>query len=187
METLQKKMKWKEFRDMNVPEDDTSIYELINGVIVKRASPNSPHQRALRKLFLKLGNLTESAQLGELFCAPYDVYFDEESAGVQPDILFVSNERSHIINENNGIVGVPDLIVEIVSKGSIDKDREVKKKLYRRFAVQEYWIVDPQYKTIEVYIIKKNDYHLVSFAEEKGKIKSEVLKGLHLDVDEVFG
>ncbi|MBI5917424.1 MAG: Uma2 family endonuclease [Bacteroidetes bacterium] len=190
METLiqkkQKKLTWPEFREMDIPEGDTSIYELINGEIVKRASPNSPHQRASHKLNGYFFIYNQKKKLGEFFHAPYDVYFDENTAGVQPDLLFVSKERNFIIQEGNGIVGAPDLIVEIVSKGSVANDRVTKKEVYERFAVKEYWIVDVRSKTVEVYRMEDDRYKLFSFAEEEGKIKSSVLPGFQMDVKNIF-
>jgi len=181
-----KSITWTEFRDMDFPEGDTSIYELINGEIVKRASPNSPHQRVSRNLTVLIEIYNREKKLGEIFTAPFDVFFDEKNAGVQPDLLFVSNERSFIIQKDNGIVGAPDLVVEIVSKGSVQNDRVTKKELYERFAVKEYWIVDPRYKTIEVYRMENDCYRLFSFAEEEGVIKSSVLEGFEGDVKNIF-
>jgi len=186
MDVLQKKMTWAEFKDMEIPDGDTSIYELINGEIVKRASPNSPHQRISLRLVVEFELYNRKKKIGEFFTAPFDVFFDEKTAGVQPDILFVSKKRDFIIKENNGIVGAPDLIVEIVSKGSVDKDREIKKRVYKRFAVKEYWIVDPIYKTIEVYKMEGDDYRLFAFAEDEGKITSSVLPDFELDVKVIF-
>ena len=190
METLvqkrQKKLTWAEFREMDIQEGDTSIYELINGEIVKRASPNTPHQSASVNLTLLFGIFIKKKKLGKLFHAPYDVYLDEHNAGIQPDLLFVSKERDFIIVEGNGIVGTPDLVVEIVSKGSVVNDRVTKKDLYQRFAVKEYWIVDVRSKTIEVYVMENDTYKLYSFAEEEGNIKSAVLTGFKLNVKDVF-
>ena len=115
------KITWTEFRDMDIPEGDTSIYELINGQIVKRASPNSPHQRASFKLSVEFGIYNKKKKAGEFFTAPFDVYLDEENAGIQPDLLFVSKERSFIVHENNGIVGAPDLVIEIIPKAQATK------------------------------------------------------------------
>ncbi len=78
------------------------------------------------------------------------------------------------------------MIVEIVSKGSIDKDREIKKEVYERFAVKEYWIVDPIHKTVEVYNMVNDRYKMTSFAEEKGKIISTVLPDFEMDVQVIF-
>lgn len=190
METLvtskQRKMNWDEFREMDIPDGDTSIYELINGEIVKRSSPNTPHQRASFKLSVELGIFNKKTKVGQFFTAPFDVFLDEFNAGIQPDLLFVSNERNFIIIEGNGIVGAPDLVVEIISKGSVVNDRVTKKDLYERFAIQEYWIVDVRSKTVEVYLMDNDRYRLFSFAEEEGTIKSSVLKGFKLNVKLIF-
>ncbi|MCK6692890.1 MAG: Uma2 family endonuclease [Thermoanaerobaculia bacterium] len=180
------KLTYAEFLELDIPEGDTSIYELINGEIVKRASPNAAHQSTSFKLSGIFFIYNQETKAGHFFTAPYDVYFEETSAGIQPDILFVSKERDFIIQQNNGVVGAPDLIVEIVSKGSVDKDRVIKKELYERFAVREFWIVDPAYKTVEVYQMADHRYHLAGFAEGTGKINSSVLPGFELEVSDIF-
>lgn len=186
MDTLIKKMTYADLLDMDIPEGDTSMYELINGEIVKRTSPNTPHQRASIYLIRQIDRYNESKKAGELFHAPYDLYFNEENAGIQPDLVFVSNERRSIIRENNGIVGAPDLIVEIISKGTMDKDRVTKKDLYEQFGVREYWIVDPRNESIEVYQLENKRYRLFSFAAEEGVIRSAVLPEFELEVSAIF-
>ncbi len=186
MEVLSKKMTYADLQELDLPEGDTGIYELLNGEIMRRSSPNIPRQRVSLKLIRHLDRYNEEKQLGELFHAPYDVCLDENNAGIQPDILFVSHERNFVILDNNGIVGVPDLIIEILSKGTAGKDRGIKKDIYEQFAVREYWIVDPQARSIEVYQIQDNRYRLCSFAAEEGTIQSSVLTDLELDVSTVF-
>ncbi|MBX2891201.1 MAG: Uma2 family endonuclease [Saprospiraceae bacterium] len=181
-----KKITWETFREMDIPEGDNSIYELINGEIMRRASPNSPHQRVSFKLSVEFGIYNKKKKAGEFFTAPFDVFFDEHTAEVQPDLLFVSNERSFIVQPNNGIVGAPDLIVEIISPGTVDRDRIMKKDVYERFAVKEYWVVDPAYKSVEVHVMENNRYQLFSFAEAKGKITSSVLPNFSLEVSKIF-
>jgi len=181
-----KKITWEVFRDMDIPEGDTAIYELINGEIMRRASPNSPHQRVSFRLSVEFGIYNKKKKAGEFFAAPFDVFFDEYTAGVQPDLLFVSNERAFIVHPNNGIVGAPDLIVEIISPGTVDRGRITKKDVYERFGVKEYWIADPAYKSVEVHILENNRYQLFSFAEAKGKITSSVLPNFSLDVRKIF-
>lgn len=171
---------------MDIPEGDTSIYELINGEIIRRASPSSPHQRVSFRLSVEFGIYNKKKKAGEFLAAPFDVFFDEYTAGVQPDLLFVSNERAFIVQPNNGIVGAPDLIVEIISPGTVDRDRIIKKDVNERFGVQEYWIADPAYHSVEVHILENNRYQLFSFAEAKGKITSSLLPGFSLDVSKVF-
>ncbi len=186
MDTLIKKMTYADLLDMDIPEGDTSIYELINGEIVKRASPNTPHQRASIYLIRQIDRYNEAKKAGDLFHAPYDLYFNEENAGIQPDLVFVNNEHRSIIRENNGIVGAPDLIVEIISKGTMDKDRVTKKDLYEQFGVREYWIVDPRNQSIEVYVLDNDRYRLFSFAAEEGTLRSVVLPDFELDIRSVF-
>ncbi|MEO0186691.1 MAG: Uma2 family endonuclease, partial [candidate division WOR-3 bacterium] len=92
-----------------------------------------------------------------------------------------------IIGEK-AIMGVPDLIVEIVSPSTTRRDTVVKKEIYENFGVKEYWIVYPDEKAIEVWVLgDKGKYELYSFAEKEGKVKSKVLEGLEIDLKEVFG
>jgi Uma2 family endonuclease len=98
----------------------------------------------------------------------------------------VSHARNFVIRENNGVVGAPDLIVEILSKGTAAKDRGDKKEVYEQFAVKEYWIVDPAAQSIEIYSFDTDRYRLVSFAAEDGTVQSGVLTGLELDVSTLF-
>lgn len=186
MEVLDKQMTYTDLQELDIPAGDTGIYELIKGEIVRRSSPNTPHQRTALKLIRHLDRFIEEKKLGHLFFAPYDVYLDEYNAGIQPDILFVSNERDFIIRENNGLVGTPDLIVEILSKGTAAKDRGDKKDVYEQFAVREYWIVDPAASSIEVYNMENDRYRLRAYAAEEGTVTSTVLTGLELEVSSVF-
>ena len=179
------KIKYEQFREMEIPDGDTNIYELINGEIVRRSSPNSPHQRLSLKLIRALDRHIFGNQLGELFHPPFDVVLDDENV-TQPDLLFISKKRAFIISKNGPVMGAPDLIIEILSPGTARYDRGDKKDLYERFQVKEYWIADPNNKSIEVYNLKKGRYKLVSYAAEKGAIESVVLPGLDLKLEDVF-
>lgn len=174
------------FRELEIPAGDTGIYELIKGEIVRRSSPNTPHQRVSFRLAGRFFVYNEQKKIGQFFTAPYDVYLDEANAGIQPDLLFVSNERDFVIRENNGIVGSPDLVVEILSKGTMSKDRGDKQEVYEQFAVREYWIVDPLNKSVEVYRMQENRYRLFASAVEEGIIKSAVLPDFELEVASIF-
>ena len=187
MEIATTPISYADFQELEIPEGDTGIYELIKGEIVRRSSPNTPHQRTSFLLSTEFGIYNRQKKVGQFFTAPYDVYLDEQNAGIQPDILFVSNERSFVIRENNGIVGAPDLVVEILSKGTMNKDRGDKRDVYEQFAVREYWIVDPLNRSIEVYRMENNHYRLFSSAIEEGFIKSVVLPGFELDIKLIFG
>ncbi len=171
-----------DFIEMEVEEG--YIYELINGEIVKRGAPNTQHQVVSGKLYRIFSDFIEKRKLGEILYAPVDVFFDEYNTP-QPDLLFVSKKRKEIITQE-GIQGAPDLIIEILSPSTMKHDRGDKMKLYKKYQVREYWIVDPKNQSIEVYHHQNDDYELTSFAVEKGEITSSVLKGFMLEVKQVF-
>jgi Uma2 family endonuclease len=87
---------------------------------------------------------------GRLFVAPVGVEFPDTDEGVQPDIVFVSRDRLHIVTED-WIRGAPDSVIEVLSPSTARRDRTVKRELYRRQRVGEYWIVDPDAEQVEVW------------------------------------
>jgi len=118
---------------------------------------------------------------------PLDVVLGEgdEREVVQPDILFISKEREKIIAEEE-IRGAPDLVIEVTSPATEDRDRHYKKTLYARHGVKEYWIVDPDGKTVEVYTLGEKGFELVRACEASEALKSPLLEGLEVDLNEVF-
>lgn len=171
-----------EFLNMEVEEN--CFYELINGEVVKRGGNSPSHQLISGQLLINLHSWIEKKNLGELLPGPLDVFFDEYNV-VQPDLLFVSEKKKEIITEN-GVEGTPDLVVEILSPGSMRFDRGEKMKLYKKYQVQEYWIVDAKNQSIEVYVYENNEYELFSFAVEAGKVESKVLQKFSLDIKQIF-
>ena len=122
--------------------------ELIRGeFVVSPSSPGSPHQRFLWKLVSAFDSYNRRARVGEFMFCPMDVILADDVV-VQPDILMISNERAHILRDR--VRGAPDLAVEVISPGTSDRDRFVKRDLYERHGVREYWIVDLDARTIEV-------------------------------------
>lgn len=180
------KMTWSEFRQLEFDDFDPYIYELLNGTVMKRSAPSLKHQRVARKLLLHLDQHIETNGLGEIFPAPVDVYFDEHT-GFQPDLAFVAADRAFLIEAEDYIHGAPDILVEIISPGSVQRDRVIKKEICQRFAVREFWLVDPQYHTVEIYIMQENVYALHTIVENSGHITSTVLTGLSLDIEQIFG
>lgn len=185
MVALEKKMTWQEFRNMEVDENDQFIYELINGILMGRTSPSLGHQRASRRLTEAFGEYLKKNQIGEYFYAPTDVYLGDDN-GVVPDISFVSKERSFLIENGDYIAGAPDLIVEIISPGSVKRDRVEKKELYERFSVKEFWLIDPANRTVEIYLIENDAYRLHAFLEVEGKLKATTIVGFEMEISELF-
>lgn len=180
----EEKMTVSEFLELDFEEG--YIYELLNGDIMRRTSPNLEHQEASMMLSTLMNMFILSKKLGKLYAAPMDVYLSPEDL-VVPDLVFVANTNSVILKPNKCIVGVPDLIVEILSKGTQGVDRGRKMRKYRAAKVAEYWIVDPRLQSIEVYEWTETGYELMSEAEEIGEITSKVLPEFKLEVATVFG
>src|SRR6187551_1677794 len=118
-----------------------TLAELINGIIYMSPSPVRQHQRLATHLTSLMNLFVSENNLGEVYTAPFDVYLDETSNAVQPDILFVATKNLDIIHRH--VHGVPDLIVEVLSDASREYDTQKKKMLYEKFGVKEYWIIDP--------------------------------------------
>ena len=179
----EEKMTVSEFLELDFEEG--YIYELLNGDIMRRTSPNLEHQEASANLHFALMSFIKPNNLGKIYAAPMDVYLSPEDL-VVPDLVFVANNNSAILKPNKCIIGVPDLIVEILSKGTQGVDRGRKMRQYRAAKVPEYWIVDPRLQSIEVYEWTESGYELMSEAEEIGQITSKSLADFKLEVATVF-
>jgi len=173
------------FRELDFPDDDLSTYELLNGLLVEKSAPKPLRQQVSRRITKALEQFLEGKALGEFFYAPVDVFLDEYNT-VQPDICFVGAERAFLVDLNEGIMGAPDLVVEILSPGSVRYDRGVKKDVYERFAVKEYWIMDPNNRSVEIYAMRENAFVTHGVYEAGDKAESALLTGFELAVDELF-
>ncbi|MBI3852142.1 MAG: Uma2 family endonuclease [Verrucomicrobia bacterium] len=160
--------------------DDGVYFEIINGKALMSPSPELFHQRWARKIFLAVERHVEARKLGEVFFAPIDVVLDEKNV-VQPDLIFISNANARIL-ERRGVMGAPDLVVEIISPTSLRRDRYDKRELYARFSVKEFWLADVANRSIEILSLQKSGYQLLSGATNEGKIRSEVFPGFELDL-----
>ncbi|MCL0065651.1 Uma2 family endonuclease [Dehalococcoidia bacterium] len=167
---------------LQLPEDKR--YELIEGEFFMVPSPSYQHQSISKELFRALDNYVRSRSLGEVIYAPLDVVLSEENV-LQPDILFVSRERLDIITERN-IQGAPDLVVEILSPATAQRDKELKQKLYARFGVREYWLADPSARPIEVLSLAEAGFESVGLYHEGTILVSPLLMGLSIEVRGIF-
>ena len=163
---------------------DDKRYELIEGELYMTPSPITNHQRISGKIDFELRKFVLENDCGEVFYAPYDVYFDDENV-VQPDILFISKERLNIIGEKN-LQGAPDLVIEILSESNAYRDLIQKKKLYARYGVKEYWIVVPGEKTIDIHILKDKTYQLYKTLGEDDTLESQIMKGFKMELKAIF-
>src|SRR6266446_6990309 len=132
-----------------LPESNSPT-ELWDGEIIMSPAPTPSHQDIVFNFASLLKEFVSAKKLGRVFVSPIDVVLSEHRA-VQPDIIYISKTRAHIIQDVIG--GVPDLVAEVVSGGSWKRDRVEKKGLYEQFGVVEYWIIDPEARTAEVFAL----------------------------------
>ncbi|MBN8576030.1 MAG: Uma2 family endonuclease [Cytophagales bacterium] len=150
-----------------------TLAELIDNIIFMSPSPIYRHQKVILTLAVQLQKNLEEKGLGIIAFAPFDVYLDETSNAVQPDLVVVLKDNLAILNEEGHIHGVPDLLIEILSPGNTQHDTVRKKNLYEKFGVKEYWIVDPDSKRASVFQLQNQTYQL--HYEGLGQIESPLL------------
>ncbi len=165
--------------------EDGKRYEVINGRLYEMPAPTPLHQIISRNLEFLMWSFIQKRGAGQILDAPIDVVLGDRYV-LQPDIVFISKNRLGIIGEK-AIMGPPDLVVEIISPATVRRDTVVKKGIYERFGVKEYWIVYPEERAVEVWVLNdEGKYELFSVAEGEGKVRSKVLEGLEIDLKEVF-
>lgn len=168
---------------LQLPEDRR--YEIIDGELTMVPSPATEHQRIVIAISSALYNFVHDGKIGEVFVSPMDVVLSDVDV-VQPDIFFVSKKRNQIITETN-IQGAPDFIVEVLSPFSIKRDYAIKRKLYSKYEVLEYWIVDPVKKQIEKMLFQQGILHSQGIYRTDDVIESKAIEGFSLKVGSAFG
>jgi Uma2 family endonuclease len=146
MQTPPRRWSYAEFA--RLPQDGNR-YEVIAGELYMTPAPRTLHQKVVTRLTVLLANFVQQHDLGEVLVGPVDVLL-AECDYLEPDLVFVRRGRSDIIS-HRGIEGAPDLVIEVTSPATAERDRGIKRQCYARFGVPEYWIVDPERGQVEVY------------------------------------
>ena len=165
------------------PEDER--YELIDGELIMVGAPNMEHQSIQVEIGWRVVTFVKDGDLGWVFNPPTDVLLSDHDV-VQPDLIFVSREREHVITDAN-IQGAPDLVVEILSPSSATRDRRDKFDLYARHGVAEYWLISPEARIVRVFVLRGGVFEEVGRYCENDTLTSTTLEGLEIDLSEVFG
>ena len=171
------------YEDYRRLPDDGLRYEIIEGVLYMSPAPRTKHQMCLAYLFFKLEQYNQEHRAGLVLFAPVDVFFSA-STTVEPDIVVVLKPRLSIVQEEK-IVGAPDLAVEVLSHSTAHVDRGKKFEIYAQAGVREYWIVDPDTRTIEVFVQRQGSYELLGKYGAGESVGSEILPGFKVKVDEI--
>ena len=137
------------------------------------------------QLRIELGLFLRKQQLGRLFAAPCDVILSDHDV-VQPDLFFVSHERQHRLSSRQNVRGAPDLVIEILSPSTAEKDRGYKRTLYARHGVAEYWLVDPVAETIQIQRQRAGALTPTDTFGRGDTLRSPELPGLELELDDIF-
>jgi Uma2 family endonuclease len=171
---------------VHFPEDGKR-HELIDGEHFVTASPNLKHQTIAGNLHGLLWTYLRQHQVGRLFFAPFDVVFSDFDV-VEPDLLFVSKARQADILTASHVRGAPDLVVEIGSSSTRQRDETIKRRLYERFGVREYWVVDPDLDEIKVYRLADGRFvrAAVLALEQDDGLTSPLFPGLELPLTDIF-
>jgi Uma2 family endonuclease len=164
--------------------DDNSRYELIEGTPYMLSSPSQAHQTISMALARQFANFL-MGKSGKIFAAPFDVRLNPHSADdivVQPDLLVVCDMAKL---DGKACVGAPDMIIEILSPSTARHDRLIKYRLYQNAGIREYWIVDVETKTVQVWILKNGEYTMQAY-DDTDTISVSVLEGCLISLVEVF-
>ena len=173
---------WTERDYFSLPETNR-IVELSEGRIAVPPHPTYSHQEALKRLFLRLNAFVEEGGLGIVELAPLPVRLWPGKIR-EPDIFFIAKEHSDRIGEK--VCGVPDLVVEIVSPGTEQVDRGRSTSNTPRAGVRECWIVDPEGRSVEVYVLRGGAYELQGKYKPGDRARSGLLSGFEVNVEEIF-
>lgn len=164
--------------------DDRNRHQIIEGEHYMTPSPILYHQDISRNLQKILVEFVEAHNLGKIYDAPVDVVLSDINV-VVPDLVFVSGANASILLEKY-IAGAPDLIVEILSESTKRIDLDLKLKLYAKFGVPEYWIVDPKKKTVSVYRLAEGGYSEKKVFAETEELISSTFPDLRVPLTVVF-
>ena len=163
---------------------DDESYERFDGALITMPAPSIAHQHVAMKLGTRLDSYVEEAKLGVVFSAPTDVVLTQTDV-VQPDLIFISSERPHIVTTAN-IQNAPDLIVEIISDSTAERDETLKRQLYGECGVQEYWLVDPEARIIAVMLLGEDGYAETATHTDGQTLTSPMLEGFAAHLDEIL-
>lgn len=165
--------------------DDDERWELIDGIPYAMSSPSTAHQRIVGSLYYQLFDFLKGKPC-EVFIAPYDVCLNaaenDDHDVFQPDIMVVCDQTK--INRK-GCNGAPDMVIEILSPSTALRDKALKFNKYQHVGVREYWIVDPDSKMVQVFILENNQYVAKSYIETDA-IPVHILEGCTINLPDVF-
>ena len=171
------------YDDLSALPDDGKRYEIIEGDLYEMPPPNAYHAVTLINLLFLLGPVVQASG-GRIFTAPFDVFFPGANP-VQPDIVVTLADPGGRLRRR-GYEGAPDLLVEVLSPSNRGHDTLTKRALYARAEVREYWIVDPELRTVELLVLDRDAMHTIQLASGDDVVASSVLAGSTFPLTAIF-
>jgi Uma2 family endonuclease len=170
--------------DMWDTPDDGNRYEVIDGALYVSPPPGEPHQDASGNLYGLIWSWVRPRRAGRVYAAPLGVRLDDEN-GVQPDLVYVSRDRSSIITPR-GVEGAPDLVVEILSPSTRRRDTGIKRRRFAAARIPHYWVVDPRLRTLTPYRLEEGEYVPIGTFGPRATFEPELFPGLRIPIDEIW-
>ena len=167
--------------EIRASAQDGTIVELVSGAIAKRGAPGTRHENIVARIHEKLSTHVDAHDLGAVFRLPWPLELSKFDV-VRPDVFFTSLE-SGVVGVD-GFMGRPELVVEVISPETRERDLGEKKRLYQWAGVLEYWIVDPESRTIQGYVKGKNKFEPIPAGDSV--FRSNLLPGFELDLSCLF-
>ncbi len=164
--------------------EDDKRYEVIEGELVEMTAPRLIHQIISSNLGYELIRYTRQKKIGRVLDSLLDVVFSEINS-FQPDLVFISNEDEQIIDEVK-INGTPTLVIEVLSPSNPNHDKVRKFKIYEKFKVKEYWIIDPVGKTIEIFCLDKDKLLSYCLVKDEEKLQSKTFTDLSISCNDLL-
>jgi len=175
------------YEDLLLFPDDGKRHELIDGEHFVTPKPNSAHQLIVGNIHFALRDHLKAHPVGVVMLAPFDIVLSDVDV-VEPDLIFFTRECfARVVGEKNAR-GAPDLAVEVLSPGTRRTDETLKRRLYERNRIGEYWVVDPEIEVVKVYRLAGDAYgRAIELVLERDEVvTSPLLPGLALRLKNVF-
>ena len=172
--------------DLDCMPEDGNRYEVMEGELFVSRAPGLPHQVVSGNMFAAIWNYLNANPIGQVIATPGVVF--SEYDGVIPDIVFFTNERGAAIISGLRLIAAPDIVIEILSPGheNVARDRIAKRQLYAKHGVIEYWILDTENRTAELYRLNGGHLDLTSTLQDQDQITTPLLPGFGCAVSQVF-
>lgn len=168
------------------PEDDRNRYELIGGVLFVSRAPGIRHQRVLQNLQIGFSDYLRLNPIGILVPGAGAIFSDYDA--VIPDLAFVRNERWDQVVTGEKFTGALDIVVEILSPGSQNRQRDLsaKRQLYAQYGVAQYWVVDAENQSVLIFQLREQTLEEVATLHHEDELSSPILPGFRLKVSAIF-